>query len=131
MKFTLDEQGQLVSLSLAGASPEVLTYLPAPAGVAPLPSITLPDATLQTYAQTYVREGAGPGPKEVTLTAEADALWVEIEGERHKFLPLSPVEFYDEQYDEVRLKFTLDAEGRPTAVEVAGAAPEVIKFVVK
>lgn len=131
MKFMLDEQGQPVSLTLAGASPEVLTYRPAPAGVAPLPSITLPDATLQRYAQTYVREGAGPGPKEVTLTAEADALWVEIEGERHKFLPLSPVEFFDEQFDEVRLKFTLDETGRPTAVTAEGAAPEAIKFVAK
>lgn len=131
MKFTLDEQGQPTSLTLAGASPEVLTYIPAPAGVAPLPSITLPDATLQAYAQTYVREGAGPGPDTVELTAEEGGLWVDLGGERHKFLPLSPVEFFDEQFDEVRLKFTLDETGRPTTVIVEGAASEVIKFVVK
>lgn len=128
MKFTLDEQGQPTMLTLTGASPEPLTYIPAPEGVTPLEPIILPAATLQRYAQTYVREGAGPGPKEVTLSAETDALWVDIDGERHKFLPLSPVEFYDEQFDEVRLQFTLDEQGRPTAVTVEGAAPESMTY---
>lgn len=131
MKFTVDGTGQPTALTLTGASPEPLAYIPAPEGVAPLEAIVLPPATLQRYAQTYVREGAGPGPQEVTLTTEADALWVEIEGERHKFLPLSPVEFYEEQADEVRLQFTLDEQDQPTAVTVIGAAPESITYRIK
>lgn len=131
MKFTLDEQGQPTGLTLEGASPEPVPYVAAPEGVAPLEPITLPAATLQNYAQTYVRVGAGPGPDEVQLVAEAGGLWTDLGGERHQFLPLSPVEFYDEQFDEVRLQFTLDDKGRPTAVTVEGAAPESIKYIVK
>lgn len=86
---------------------------------------------MQAYAQIYVREGAGPGPDTVELMAEEGGLWVDLGGDRHKFLPLSTVEFFDEQFDEVRLKFTLDEQGQPTAITVEGVAPDRITYRVK
>jgi len=49
--------------------------------------------------------------------------------ERHKFLALSPTEFFDEEANQVRLKFTLDDEARPTGFILEGAGPESITFI--
>lgn len=95
----------------------------------PIPQpISLPADEVAKYAQSYVRKGAGMGPDGLTLTAEEDALWLAIGEERHRFLPLSATEFYDEEVEDVRMKFILDAQGRPTGFTLEGAAPEPLTF---
>lgn len=129
MRFTLNEQGDLTGLMLEGAAPEPLEYVIASAEEATLEPITLPAATLQAYAQTYRRDDAGEAPPTIELVAEAGALWVALGNERHKFLALSPTEFFDEEANQVRLKFTLDDEARPTGFILEGAGPESITFI--
>lgn len=98
----------------------------------PIPQpISLPADDLATYAQHYTRIGEGMGPQALTLVAEDEALWLTIGEERHRFLPLSTTEFYDEDVEEVRMKFTLDAQDKPTGFTLEGAGPEAITFVVE
>jgi len=98
----------------------------------PIPQpISLPADEMAKYAQSYVRSGEGPGPDALTLTAEEDALWLTVGEERHRFLPLSTAEFYDEDAEEVRMKFTLDVQGKPTGFVLEGAAPEPLTFAVE
>jgi hypothetical protein len=50
-----------------------------------------------------------------------------LDTERHKFLPLSETEFFDEEFEDVRMHFTLNTQG---AVTLENAGPETLKFTV-
>ncbi|MEZ4732720.1 MAG: serine hydrolase [Caldilineaceae bacterium] len=91
--------------------------------------ISLAADELALYAHSYTNQNPNMGPPRLELMVEDGALWLIVGAERHRFLPLSATEFYDEEVEDVRLKFTLTEEGRPTAVTVEGAAPEAIRFV--
>lgn len=90
--------------------------------------ISLTDSALQPYAQPYARQGEGMGPRSITVAAEEGALWLTIGPDRHRFLPLSPTEFYDEEVEDVRMKFTVDAQARPTLLTLIGASPEPVTY---
>jgi len=92
--------------------------------------IKLPAATLLPYSNQYTRVGTAMGPEMIELEAEESALWLIIGAERHRFLPISPTEFYDEAMDEVRIIFTLNAQGEPTDFTLEGAGPEMLEYAV-
>ncbi len=91
--------------------------------------IKLPAATLLPYSHVYTR-AEGMGPDKMEIAAEEGALWLIIGGDRHRFLPISPTEFYDEQLEEVRMHFTLNEQGVPTGFTVEGASPEALEYIV-
>lgn len=92
--------------------------------------IPLPAADVAPYSRTYVLAGAGPGPETLALEAEDSALWLILGPERHRFLPMSPTEFYDEQFEDVRIQIRLDEQGAPTGFTLEGAAPESLEYVI-
>lgn len=96
----------------------------------PIPQpITLSADKLALYARSYTNQAPNMGPPSLELVVEDGTLWLVLGDERHCFLPLSATEFYDEEVEDVRLKFTLNDEGRPLTLTVEGAAPEVLRFV--
>ncbi len=92
--------------------------------------IMIATADLIEYSGTYSRVGEAAVPSRVELHTEDGALWLILDGERHRFLPHSATEFYDEQFEDVRIRFDLNAQGEPTGLTVEGAGPEVIEYIV-
>jgi hypothetical protein len=96
---------------------KVLTGMPI------LTPIKLTPSLLRNYANRYVREGSGQGPDVVDVVLETSDLWLVFSGQRHKFLPLSETEFFDEDFEDVRVTFTRDDKGEVTALKLEGAGP--------
>jgi CubicO group peptidase (beta-lactamase class C family) len=87
-------------------------------------AISLTPRELRNYANTYAREGAGGGPSALELVVDRGALWLILGSERHKFLPLSKTEFFDAQFEDIRIHFTLDKQGKATGLALAaGGSP--------
>ncbi len=61
-----------------------------------------------------------------TVEAEGNGLWLIVGRERHKFLPVSETEFFDEDYENVRATFIKDAGGNFSSFKLVGAAPTEI-----
>lgn len=88
----------------------------------PVPvAIKLDTAALQKFAGKYEAD-EGPTPRgtfEVTL--EAGEIWVATSPRsKHKLLPMSETEFYDEDFEDIRFKFGKDAKGNVTGLEMNG-----------
>jgi hypothetical protein len=96
---------------------KVLTGMPIPTPIKLTPSV------LRNYANRYVREGSSQGPDLVDVVLETTDLWLVFNGQRHKFLPLSETEFFDEEFEDVRVTFTRDDKGEVTALKLEGAGP--------
>jgi len=93
-------------------------------------AIRLSAATVRPYGVTYTLAGEAPGPETIELQAEDGTLWLVLGPERHRFLPISTTEFFDEQFEDVRMQFTLDEKGAPTGLRLEGAGPEPLTYVV-
>ena len=89
-------------------------------------AIDMPLEKLSTYAHTYT--GSVPNLETVV---DNSALWLVIDNERHKFLPLSETEFFDEQFTDIRMEFALDEEGKVTEMTLIGAGPKPDTFTPK
>src|SRR3990172_5588039 len=90
----------------------------------PIPTaIKLAPAVLERYAGRYARDGDGEGPNMVDLLPEGAGLWLIFGGQRHKFVPKSEIEFFDEEFEDVVVSFTKDDKGDVTALKLVGAGP--------
>jgi D-alanyl-D-alanine carboxypeptidase len=87
------------------------------------------DMTLEQLSK-YVHVYTGTGPSLETVV-DNGALWLVMGDERHKFLPLSETEFFDEQFMDIRMKFVLDEEGNVTEMTLEGAGPQPETFTPK
>jgi len=88
----------------------------------PVPvAIKLDAATLQKFAGKYEAD-EGPTPRgtfEVTL--EGREIWVATSPRsKHKLLPMSETEFFDEDFEDIWFKFGKDAKGNVTGLEMNG-----------
>ncbi len=90
-------------------------------------AIDLPLEKLSNYAYAYT--GTGPS---LEIVIDKGALWLVLNGnERHKFLPLSETEFFDEQFTDVRMKFVLNEKGEVIEMTLIGAGPQPDTFTPK
>jgi CubicO group peptidase (beta-lactamase class C family) len=84
---------------------------------------------LQHFAGKYTPvppPDAPPGMRmpPLELTADAQGLWINLGmGGKHRFLPLSPSEFFDSDSPAVRLSFTTNEKGQITGLRIVGAGP--------
>jgi D-alanyl-D-alanine carboxypeptidase len=80
---------------------------------------------LKMYAGEYQVETPGLTNVTVAVTVENGELWTDIKGAgRHKMLPLSETEFFDEEYLDVRLTFRKGGQGQATVLELKGAGQD-------
>jgi CubicO group peptidase (beta-lactamase class C family) len=94
-------------------------------------AIRLPPAELGAYAGKYTPTpppNAPPGmsPPQIEIAVDNGGLVVNV-GAKHKFLPLGPAEFFDEDAFQARLTFARDANGQMTGLTISGAGPIPIK----
>lgn len=85
-------------------------------------AISLPPEALKRYTGKYDGK-SGERSIAFSVEAEGNALWFVIGRERHKFLPISETEFFDEDYENVRATFIKDAGGNFSSFKLVGAAP--------
>ncbi|WP_394821356.1 serine hydrolase domain-containing protein [Pendulispora albinea] len=86
-------------------------------------AVHVPDHVLQQFAGRYVEGGGGGAPTVPTIyiTVEHGALVVSIPLQgKHKFLPLSTAEFFDDDMLTPRLTFTRDGNGAVTGLVLTG-----------
>jgi hypothetical protein len=95
--------------------------------------IHLASAVLQLFAGKY---NPGPPPDAppgmrmppLEITADQQGLWVTLGmGGKHRFLPLSEVEFFDSDSPSARLRFTADEQRRITGLTISGVGPQPLK----
>jgi hypothetical protein len=90
----------------------------------PVP-VKVSDEILKTYAGRYKVDPAVLPDATVEITLEGGGLWMHVPGAgRHKFLPLSETEFFNEEYIDVRLTFKGGDKGRATVLELKGAGQD-------
>jgi hypothetical protein len=84
---------------------------------------------LNTFDVTPPRD-APPGARlpSLEVTVDEQALWINTGmGGRHRFLPVSQVEFFDHDSPSARLRFTLDHKGAVTGLTLSGVGPRPIQ----
>jgi CubicO group peptidase (beta-lactamase class C family) len=92
-------------------------------GVILQPTALTADA-LQKYAGRYEAKDDGGRVMTIDATLRNNQLWLQVGPGRHKFLPLSDTEFYDEEYPNVRLTFSKDApQGQAASFVLKNAGP--------
>ncbi len=79
---------------------------------------------LRKYTGRY--EGTAEQGRAIVIdaTLRNNELWLMVGPGRHKFLPASETEFYDEEYPNVRAIFTRDAQGQATSLVLKNAGPQ-------
>jgi hypothetical protein len=97
-------------------------------------AIHLPADALKSFAGTYtvaLPSGGPPGrtggpqgagnmkPPQMEITSDPDGLWL-ASGTRHRLLPLSPTEFFDDNAPELHFTFTKDPDGHITGFTMPG-----------
>jgi CubicO group peptidase (beta-lactamase class C family) len=88
---------------------------------------------LNKYAGTYNPAPPPNGPPGMKLppmivTTEEDGLSFDLGmGGKHKFLPLSAMEFFDQDSPNARATFTNDEDGKVTGLTILGTGPGPIK----
>jgi CubicO group peptidase (beta-lactamase class C family) len=96
-------------------------------------AIHLPSNALQRFAGTYdpiPPPGAPMGMRvpPMELTADPEGLWINLGmGSKHRFLPLSPTEFFDGDSPTARLTFTTDERGEVIGLTLSGVGPQPLK----
>jgi CubicO group peptidase (beta-lactamase class C family) len=94
-------------------------------------AIKLPPADVLTFGNSYSLVGEAAGPGTLELEEEDGALWLILGPDnRHRFLPLSATEFYDEEYEDVRIQFIVDEQGETAGFTMVGISPEVLEYTV-
>jgi CubicO group peptidase (beta-lactamase class C family) len=89
-----------------------------------LQPVKLSAEVLQKYAGRYEALGAEGRAVVIDATFKDNQFWVQIGPGRHKFLPLSETELYDEEYTDVRLIVNKDAKGEVSSVVLKNAGPK-------
>jgi CubicO group peptidase (beta-lactamase class C family) len=93
----------------------------------------LPATILQSYSGKYTvapPRDAPPGARlpPLEVTVDEQGLWINTGmGGRHHFLPVSQVEFFDNDSPSARLRFTLDQKGEITELTLSGVGPQPIR----
>jgi len=96
-------------------------------------AIQLPSNVLQRFAGKYdpiPPPGALVGMRmpPMELTADPQGLWINLGmGDKHRFLPLSPTEFFDGDSPAARLTFTTDERGEVIASTISGVGPQLLR----
>ena len=97
-------------------------------------AIRLPADELQAFAGKYAAvppPDAPPGMRmpPMQITADKDGLLVDVGrgGPGHRFVPLSPQEFFDENSPSARIVFAKDEKGRMASATMMGMGPTPIK----
>jgi CubicO group peptidase (beta-lactamase class C family) len=104
-----------------------LTGQQSPRAIRLLPNV------LQRFAGRYdpvPPSGAPAGMRlpPIELTADPQGLWINLGmGGKHRFLPLSATEFFDEDSPAARLTFTTDNTGQIVALTISGIGPQPLK----
>jgi CubicO group peptidase (beta-lactamase class C family) len=100
---------------IANRSEKLITGIPVPI------AIKLDVETLQKFAGIYEAE-TGPTPRGTfRVTLEGEDIWVATSPRsKHKLLPMSEAEFFDEDFDDIRFKFGRDSKGNITGLEMSG-----------
>ena len=91
----------------------------------PIPkAINLTAEALQKYAGRYETAASGPQPaRMIDVALKNNEMWVQVGRGQHRFLPLSETEFFDEEYEYVRLIFSKDEKGEVTSLVLKNAGP--------
>jgi CubicO group peptidase (beta-lactamase class C family) len=93
-------------------------------GMPILVPITLAPEVLKKNAGKYETDPHSQRHFVIEITVENNELWISFPGgERHKFVPLSQSEFFDEDFEDVRLTFIKDDKGTITSLNLVGAGP--------
>jgi CubicO group peptidase (beta-lactamase class C family) len=93
----------------------------------------VPTAILRSYTGTYnvtPPRDAPPGARlpSLEVTADEQGLWINVGmGGKHRFVPVSQVEFFDNDSPSARLTFTLDQKGAITGLTLSGVGPQPIQ----
>jgi D-alanyl-D-alanine carboxypeptidase len=95
-------------------------------GIPTSDAVTVPRPLLRKYEGSYKRENNVEWPDVVDIKLERDGLWLIADGERHKLVPLSETEFFDQDFEEVRLTFTWDNKAEAVSLKLENAAPETV-----
>jgi D-alanyl-D-alanine carboxypeptidase len=84
-------------------------------------AIKLGVATLAKFVGKYEADD-GPMPRGTfQVTLEGDEIWVATSPRsKHKLLPMSETEFFDEEFEDIRFKFGEDAKGNVVSLEMSG-----------
>jgi len=87
------------------------------------PTAKVDPAVLETYVGRYRSDVSG---RTTEISVEGNGLLINIAGQGvHKLEPLSPTEFFDEEYESVRFRFNRDAQGNVKGFTFqAGGGPE-------
>jgi CubicO group peptidase (beta-lactamase class C family) len=95
-------------------------------GIPTLNSVTVPPSVLRKYEGNYKREVNADWPDVVDIKLERDGLWLIAEGDRHKLVPLSETEFFDQDFEDVRMTFTRNNKADAISFKLENAAPETV-----
>jgi CubicO group peptidase (beta-lactamase class C family) len=78
---------------------------------------------LQKYAGRYEATDKEGRAVVIDATFRNNEFWVQVGPGRHRFLPLSETELYDEEYSDVRLLINRDAQGEVSSIVLKNAGP--------
>jgi CubicO group peptidase (beta-lactamase class C family) len=84
--------------------------------------VKLQPELLQKYAGRYESTNQ-ERVRMIDVILKNNDIWLLVGGSRHKFLPLSETEFFDEEYSDVRAVFSKDARGQVTSLLLKNAGP--------
>ncbi|HEY6327801.1 MAG TPA: serine hydrolase, partial [Blastocatellia bacterium] len=92
---------------------------------APIPvAVTLAPGALEAFAGRYEADPNQRLNGIIEVTAVTGGLSLKFpDGGAHKFVPLSDAEFFDDEYEDIRVVFKKDGSGRATALEFKGPGP--------
>jgi CubicO group peptidase (beta-lactamase class C family) len=97
---------------------KLLTGLPIPQAIRLSPEV------VGKYAGRYEStDNSQPAPP-IEITLKNNELWTRVGRGQHRFLPLSETEFFDEEYEDVRLIFNTDARGQVLSLLLKNAGPK-------
>ncbi|HEX8492743.1 MAG TPA: serine hydrolase [Pyrinomonadaceae bacterium] len=87
-------------------------------------AVKLSPEVLKKYAGRYEPTTEPKPPGMIDVILKDNNIWLLVSGGRHKFLPLSETEFFDEEYKDVRAIFSKDAQGQVTSLVLKNAGPK-------
>jgi CubicO group peptidase (beta-lactamase class C family) len=87
-------------------------------------AVKLSPEILRNYAGRYEPTSEPKPPGMIDVILKDNDIWLLVGGGRHKFLPLSETEFFDEEYKNVRAVFSKDAQGQVTSLVLKNAGPK-------
>ncbi|MBD0327488.1 MAG: serine hydrolase, partial [Pyrinomonadaceae bacterium] len=86
-------------------------------------AVKLSPELLQKYTGRYEPTTNQERVGMIDVILKKNDIWLLVSGGRHKFLPLSETEFFDEEYKDVRAIFSKDTQGQVTSLLLKNAGP--------